>query len=49
MGEYPEPNEVFWAKRTAEISQKTGKGIGKARPIVTELLWMLRVEVATIS
>ena len=49
MGEYLGLNEIFWAKRTAEISQMTGKGIGKARAIVTELLRMLRVEVVTIS
>ena len=32
--EYLGPKEVFWTKRTAEISEKTRKRIGNARTIV---------------
>ena len=47
--EYLGPKEVFWAKRTAEVSEKTRKGVGNARAIVTELLRKFKVEVAAVS
>ena len=47
--EYLGPKEVFWANRTAEVSLKTGKRIGNARTIITELLRKFKAEVAIVS